>query len=156
MTDGPRTRAERTSYGETSTHADVIGFLDALSSPSLVRTSFGRSPEGRDLPLLVLSTRGVKTPTDARRARLPVVLIINGIHAGEVEGKEACLALVRDLLAGKHPGVLEHVTLVVVPLFNPDGNDRLDEKNRPLDLAGAPARTGPRRSGRARPRPGST
>lgn len=146
-TDGPRTRAERTGFGETSTHADVIAFLDGLSSPWLHRTSFGRSPEGRDLPLLVLSTKGVKTPADARRARLPVVLVINGIHAGEVEGKEACLALVRDLLAGEHPGVLERVTLVVVPLFNPDGNDRMDEKNRPLDLAKRTGQDGPPKVG---------
>ena len=64
----PLTRAEATSYAETSRHADVLAFLAALDSPLLHRTSFGTSPEGRDLPLLVLSTRGVRTPADARRA----------------------------------------------------------------------------------------
>jgi hypothetical protein len=139
----PLTRAEATGYLETSRHADVLAFLSALSHPFLHRTSFGTSPEGRDMPLLVLSTRGVKTPEEARRAGLPVVLVINGIHAGEVEGKEASMMLVRDLLSGAHAGLLEAVTLVVVPLFNPDGNDRIDPKNRVLAVKHLSGQMGP-------------
>jgi len=139
----PVTRAEATAYGETSRHADVLAFLDALDDPRLHRASFGITPEGRDLPLLVLSTRGVRNPDEARRAGLPIVLVINGIHAGEVEGKEANLMLVRDLLAGAHPGLLDAITLVVVPLFNPDGNDRIDAANRRLDLAKLTGQLGP-------------
>ncbi len=139
----PLTRAESSGYKETSLHADVLAFLSQLSHPFLHRTSFGVSPEGRELPLLVLSTHGVKTPEDARRKGLPVVLVLNGIHAGEVEGKEASLMLVRDLLEGKHPGLLERVTLLVVPLFNPDGNDRIDPNHRALDLAKLSGQLGP-------------
>jgi hypothetical protein len=139
----PLTRAEATKYQETSRHADVIAFVDALASPQLVRTSFGVSPEGRDLPLLVLSRDGVASPEAARRAGRPIVLVINGIHAGEVEGKEASLMLVRDLLAGKHDGLLDRITLLVAPLFNPDGNDRIDPANRALDLAKRHGQLGP-------------
>jgi Zinc carboxypeptidase len=137
------TRAESSGYTETSRHADVMAFLAALDDPRLQRGSFGSSPEGRELPLLVLSTRGVRTPEDARRAGLPVVLVINGIHAGEVEGKEASLMLVRDLLAGRHDGLLDGITLVIVPLFNPDGNDRIDPANRALDVAHFHGQIGP-------------
>lgn len=140
---GPLTRAERTGWAETSRHADVLAFLDGLAHPALHRTSFGASPEGRDLPLLVVSTRGARTPEQARAAGLPVVLVINGIHAGEVEGKEASLMLVRDLLAGRHAGLLDRLTLLVVPLFNPDGNDRIDPKNRVLDLKARTGQLGP-------------
>jgi hypothetical protein len=139
----PQTRAEATGYLETSRHADVMAFLVGLDDPRLHRTEFGASPEGRELPLLVLSTRGVRTPEEARRAGLPIVLVQNGIHAGEVEGKEASLMLVRDLLEGAHPGLLEAITLVVVPLFNPDGNDRIDPANRALDLAKRTGQLGP-------------
>jgi hypothetical protein len=142
----PLTRAESTRYAETSRHADVMRFLaelDARGDRRLFRTSFGASPEGRELPLLVLSTRGVRTSEDARAANLPVVLIINGIHAGEVEGKEASMMLVRDLLAGTHGDVLEHATVLVVPLFNPDGNDRISPENRKLDLAKLEGQLGP-------------
>lgn len=139
----PLTRAETTAYAETSRHADVMSFLAALDDPRLHRTSFGTSPEGRELPLLVLSTRGVRTPADARQVGRPVVLVQNGIHAGEVEGKEASLMLVRDLLGGAHADLLDAITLVVVPLFNPDGNDRIDPRNRALDLPRLSGQLGP-------------
>lgn len=142
----PLTRAESTRWAETSRHADVLRFLaelEARGDRRLHRTSFGASPEGRELPLLVLSTRGVKTSDDARAAGLPVVLIINGIHSGEVEGKEASMMLVRDLLDGRHEGLLEHATVLVVPLFNPDGNDRISPDNRRLDVAKLEGQLGP-------------
>ena len=117
----PRTRAEASGYEFTSLHADVMAFLAALvarADPRLVVTSFGASPQGRDLPLVVLSAHGIKTPAASRRLGLPVVLVMCGIHAGEVEGKEAGLMLTRDLLAGPESDLLAHLTLVLVPLFN--------------------------------------
>ncbi|MFO0590368.1 MAG: M14 family metallopeptidase [Polyangiaceae bacterium] len=140
------TRAEATGFRETSLHADVMRFvraLDALGDPRLFVTSFGESPGGRELPLLVLSKEGVRTPEEARRTGRPVVLIMDGIHPGEVEGKEASLALVRDLLADKHPSWLDDLVLLVVPLFNPDGNDALDPANRRLDLKKLSGQNGP-------------
>jgi hypothetical protein len=142
----PQTRAETTGYRETSRHADVMRFiaeLQARGAPRLAVVSFGSSPEGRDMPLLILSAQGLRTPEQARRAELPVVLVINGIHAGEVEGKEASLMLARDLLAGPLGGLLEHMVLLIVPLFNPDGNDRIDPANRRLDLDHFEGQLGP-------------
>jgi hypothetical protein len=101
------TRAESSHYRETSLHADVMTFLAALAARGdrrLHLTGFGYSPQGRELPLVVVSTRGVRTPAEARAAGLPVVLMLDGIHPGEVEGKEASLALLRDLLAGPDGG----------------------------------------------------
>lgn len=144
------TRAEASHYQHTSLHADVMAFIAGLQAKGDARlhvTSFGTSPEGRDLPLLVLSAHGVKTPEQARALGLPVVLIICGIHAGEVEGKEGCLMLVRDLLEDK-PGldaaqILASLTLVLVPLFNPDGNDAIDPGNRALHLPKLTGQLGP-------------
>ena len=144
------TRAEATRYEETSRHADVMTFiagLEAKGDKRLHVTSFGVSPQGRELPLLVLSAHGVTTPEEARSLGRPVVLVISGIHAGEVEGKEGCLMLVRDLLDGK-PGldagqILSDLTLVVVPLFNPDGNDAIDPGNRKLHLPKLTGQLGP-------------
>ncbi len=140
------TRAESTGYRETSLHADVMRFvadLDALGDPRLHVSDFGRSPGGRELPLLILSRDGLRTPEEARRSGRPVVLMQDGIHPGEVEGKEASLALVRDLLAGRHPDWLSEIVLLVVPLFNPDGNDALDPANRRLDLKKLHGQPGP-------------
>ena len=144
------TRAEATRYEETSRHADVMTFiagLEALGDPRLHVTEFGVSPQGRALPLLILSATGVKTPEEARALGLPVVLVISGIHAGEVEGKEGCLMLTRDLLQdrGKLDGgqLLANLTLVIAPLFNPDGNDAIDPGNRRLHLPKLEGQLGP-------------
>lgn len=128
MPADPR-RIERLHIHESACRRDGVHRRtrgDGRSAPAWSR-SFGASPGGRELPLLVLSAAGVNTPAEARRLGRPVVMVVSGIHPGEVEGKEGCLMLARDLLAGK-PGldaaqILENVTLVIVPLFNPDGND---------------------------------
>jgi predicted deacylase len=147
----PHTRAEASRYEETSRHADVMAFIAALAAagdPRLYVTSFGATPQGRELPLLVLSSHGVTTPAEARRLGLPVVLVISGIHAGEVEGKEACLMLARDLLDHHNEDLdgaelLAKLTLVIVPLFNPDGNDAIDPGNRKLHLPKLEGQLGP-------------
>jgi hypothetical protein len=144
------TQAERSGYSETSKHADVMAFIDGLRdlrSPLLQIGSFGTSPQGRDLPLLVLSSAGIRSPEQARELGRPVVLLQNGIHAGEVEGKEAALMVVRELLRGAEPGLLDRITLLVVPLFNPDGNDAMDSKNRALHLPKLSGQIGPARVG---------
>jgi hypothetical protein len=142
----PLTRAETSNFLETSRHADVLAFIDALKLRNDARLhieDFGTSPEGRLLPLLVLSAHGHFTPASAHASGLPVVLVIAGIHAGEVEGKEAVLMLVRDLLDGRHGDVLDRVTVVIAPLFNPDGNDRISSENRKLDTAHFSGQLGP-------------
>lgn len=138
----PQTRAEATGYRETSLHRHVMEFLAAVDKKNLALSSFGTSPGGRDMPLVVMSAHGVKTPEDARRAGLPVVMIINGIHAGEVEGKEASMMLMRDLQRD-HRDLLAQMTLVIVPLFNPDGNDAVDPANRKLNLPKLEGQIGP-------------
>lgn len=142
----PLTRAESSNYQHTSLHRDVLDYIEALRARGDNRlhvADFGASPEGRLLPLLVLSQQGIRSPEAARAAGLPVVLVMNGIHAGEVEGKEASLMLVRDLLQDHHGDLLQHLVLVVVPLFNPDGNDRISPENRKLEIEKFSGQLGP-------------
>jgi hypothetical protein len=136
----PQTRAEATGYRETSLHRHVMEYLAALPAKNLSLSSFGTSPGGRDMPLVVMSAHGVTTPEEARRLGRPVVMVINGIHAGEVEGKEASMMLMRDLASSD---LLAELTLVIVPLFNPDGNDAVDPANRQLNLPKLEGQIGP-------------
>jgi hypothetical protein len=65
MSPHPLTRPEATDWQETSLHAHVLEFLKEIEKrgdPRVVRSSFGASPEGRELPLLVLSKDGIRTP----------------------------------------------------------------------------------------------
>ncbi len=134
---GLLTRAEHSRWTETSRHIEVEAFCHALAKRSRrVRvSSMGRSGEGRDMPVLVLATDGAFSPAAARRRGRTVVMVQANIHAGEVEGKEAVLMLARELgLAAREPALLRRITLVLVPDFNPDGNDRISPANRALDL----------------------
>lgn len=130
---GPRTRAERTNYLETSHYADVMAFLDSLKGrPELVFGSIGKTNEGRDIPYVIASRPAVSTPDDARKLDRPIVYIQGNIHAGEVEGKEALLAMLRDLTSSPRPNALDSVVLIAVPIYNADGNERFasQEVNR--------------------------
>ena len=130
-----QTRPERTNWTETSSHADVLGFLDSLRlrGADLQVGELGKSPEGKTIPYVLASRPLVTDPAAAHRSGKPVVLIQANIHAGEVEGKEAAQMLLRDLTLGPLKPLLDSVILIVVPIYNSDGNDHwaAGEVNRP-------------------------
>jgi hypothetical protein len=127
-----RTRAERTNYAETSRYEDVVGFLNTVARGSRIVhvTSFGYSFEGRPLPLAVVGRVGDASPRTVRASGKLRVYIQANIHAGEVEGKEAALALVRDIAAGQHSQWLDSIVLLIAPIYNADGNERVSLTNR--------------------------
>lgn len=128
-----QTRAERSAYTETSTHADVIAFIDSLEQAfpnAFVRGQIGTSGQGKVLPFLLISRPLLRDAAEARRSGKPIVYVQGNIHGGEVEGKEALLALVRDLLADPRPNVLDSIVLVAVPIYNADGNDAFGPQER--------------------------
>lgn len=129
---GPKTRAERTNYEETSRYEDVRQFIKALEnlSPLIHTESFGVSREGRNLPLMVLANPPVNTPAEAAGSGKPVVFVMANIHAGEVEGKEASLHLARRLLTGNLRPLLDKLVILIAPDYNADGNEKISTDNR--------------------------
>ena len=127
-----RTRAEITNYEETSTYADVTRVIDGLAatSPLVYTESFGKSEEGRDLPLIVISDPKVATPAAARRLGRPIVFVQANIHAGEVEGKEAILMLARRLVSGDLKPMTRQMVFLIAPDYNADGNEKITPMNR--------------------------
>jgi dipeptidyl aminopeptidase/acylaminoacyl peptidase len=125
-----RTVAERSNYTETSKHADVMAFgRDLAANGRVWSTTYGTSQNGQPLPLLVLGTGGQPAqPADV--AGKLVLMAFANIHAGEVDGKEALLALARDLAAGWDQPKWKNIVLLLAPNINPDGNDRIDPRNR--------------------------
>jgi hypothetical protein len=129
------TRPERTGFRETSSHADVLVFLDSLARATRDTriSTLTTSPEGRRVPW-VLAARPVPAgPADAHRSGKPIVYLQANIHGGEVEGKEVAQMLLRDLTHGRRSRLLDSLVLLVVPIYNADGNERLGpgEQNRP-------------------------
>ncbi|HYV96603.1 MAG TPA: M14 family metallopeptidase [Gemmatimonadaceae bacterium] len=143
----PQTRAERSNYKETSTYQDVVDFVDSLQAKAAGRVwvgSIGRTTEGRDLPFIVASRPLVTTPAEAKRLRRPIVYVQGNIHAGEVEGKEALQAVVRDLVMKAGPSVLDSIVLVAVPIYNADGNERFAPQARNRGAQNGPEMVGQR------------
>ncbi len=124
--DYPRTRPELTRYKETSRYADVRKFLDSLRTlgAPLAFGSIGRTSEGREIPYVIASRPAVSTVSEAKRLGRPIVYVQGNIHAGEVEGKDALLALLRDLSFAAKPNALDSIVLIAVPIYNADGNER--------------------------------
>jgi len=124
--DYPRTRPERTAFRETSHYEDVRVFLDSLKKLGAPLTfgSIGKTTEGREIPFVIASRPVVTTPSEAKQLGRPIVYVQGNIHAGEVEGKDALLALLRDLTIDPKPNALDSIILIAVPIYNADGNER--------------------------------
>ncbi len=145
----PQTRAERTGFTETSRHADVMVFIDSLKAMSnhVHVATFGRSTGGREIPMVVASRPLVRSAVDAKRLNRPIVYVQGNIHGGEVEGKEASLSLLRDLVFDRYANVLDSIVLVVVPIYNADGNDSLGPQLRNRGAQNGPEMIGLRPNG---------
>jgi len=131
--DNLLTVAEKTGFKATARHAEVVALCQALarSSPLIRLTEMGQSVEGRSLPLMIVSDPPVATPAEARASRKLVVFLFGNIHAGEVDGKEALPMLVRDLVAQSGQPLFRDLILLVAPIYNADGNERVARDNRP-------------------------
>jgi hypothetical protein len=129
-----RSPAEAADYRITPDYATTMAYLERLVSafPRQLRLeNFGTTGEGRELRIAIASSDGVFDPDAIHRSGRVVLLVQNAIHAGEMDGKDACLALLRDLVT--EPGGLEllrRVVLVVIPIYNADGHERRSPYNR--------------------------
>ena len=129
------THAERSGFVETGRYDETIALCDAFQAayPDAVRCfDFGTTPEGRPMKALAVSRSGALTPEAARDSGIPVVLMQGGIHAGEIDGKDAGFLALREALDGDAAtGTLEQLVWVFVPVFNVDGHERFGAWNRP-------------------------
>ena len=127
------TAYELSGYRATPRYDETLRYCRRLDSASswVTLTSFGTSPQGRELPLLIVSKQGVRDPGDRRRTGIPVVLIQAGIHAGEIDGKDAGLMLVRDMaITRTRSSLLDSAIVLFIPIFNVDGHERFGPFNR--------------------------
>ncbi|MEE4450821.1 M14 family metallopeptidase [Novosphingobium resinovorum] len=121
------TPAEAAGFRTTPRYDEVRGWLDKLAraSPLIRVESFGKTGEGRDLLMVRASNSG----TGKGGSGKPVVLVQAGIHAGEIDGKDAGLMLLRDIAMRGKQGLLDKVDLVFVPILNIDGHERASPWN---------------------------
>jgi hypothetical protein len=127
------THYEESNYLQTPRYEETIAYCLRLAahSPILEYRTFGVSPQGRELPLLILDTDGEFDPAGPRTQEKAVLLWEAGIHAGEIEGKDAGLTLLRDIVVqGKFADLLDNVVILFIPIFSVDGHERFGPYNR--------------------------
>jgi hypothetical protein len=125
------TRPERTDYAETSRYDDVIAYMKQMAAvnPNIHLTTYGYTTEGRPLPLAVIGAPGASAE-QVLATNKTRVYIQGNIHAGEVEGKEALLWLLRSIAKGERNAWFKSTVLLINPIYNADGNERVSVSNR--------------------------
>jgi len=128
----PLTVAEQSQWKATSCFDDVMAFIRSLQrlSPYLRVETLATSTEGRDIPLLVIGNPLPSPATSLRHSGRGIIYIQANIHAGEVEGKEASLMLAREILLAPDLPYLDKLVILIAPIFNADGNERISPENR--------------------------
>jgi hypothetical protein len=128
------TPAEATCYRTTPSYDVTMAYLRkvAAAAPKQVKIeAFGKTGEGRELDIVIVSKDGVFDPAALHAAKRPIVLVQNSIHAGEMDGKDACLALLRDMVVRTTNAVLlDRAVFVFIPIYNADGHERRGSYNR--------------------------
>jgi murein tripeptide amidase MpaA len=129
------TVSERSGFQHTGRYDEVIKLCADFQKayPKDVKCiEFGSTPEGRPMLALVATRTGAMTPQAAAKKGVPVTLIQGGIHAGEIDGKDAGFLALREVLENRlAKGALDKQVLLFIPVFNVDGHERFAKWNRP-------------------------
>jgi len=129
-----RTATEICEYRCTPRYDETLAYVRrvAAAAPKQVKIeTWGKTGEGRELVGVIVSKDGVFDPAAIRKANRPVIYIQNGIHAGEIEGKDASLALLRDMVIAKtRARLLDKAVVIINPVYNIDGHERVSRYNR--------------------------
>ncbi|MCK7630930.1 M14 family metallopeptidase [Shewanella sp. JNE10-2] len=123
---------EQSNGIESPSYDDTILWLDRLAAEttSLQKVSLGKSPQGRDIWMYIASSEGISESASLKQNTKPTILVQAGIHAGEIDGKDAGMMLLRDIVKGNKSDLLEKANLLFVPIFSVDAHERSGEFNR--------------------------
>jgi hypothetical protein len=127
------THYERSGYTETGRYAEAVEFCRRLErhSPYARVVRYGISPEGREMIALIISGERAFTPAAAARSKRPLILINNGIHSGEIEGKDSSFIMAREILVSQNERhLMDGANLIIIPVFSVDAHERMSPYNR--------------------------
>ena len=127
-----QTFSEKSGLTATPNYQQTMQYTKRLlkSDNRLQLVTLGTSPQGRDIVMLVASKDGAKDAVSLTKNNKPTLLIQAGIHSGEIDGKDAGLMLLRDIVHGGKGHYLDSVNILFVPILNVDGHERISEFNR--------------------------
>ena len=128
------THFEKSNQLESPDYENTLKYFQKFmdNSPYVKIKTIGLTPQGRELKVIIVSKDKAFTPEQAKKTGKAILLILNGIHPGEVEGKDACMLLLREILITKEKqSLLDNTILLIIPVLNIDGHERISPFNRP-------------------------
>jgi len=127
------TPTEKSGFITTPDYNETMNWFKKLSdaSPVVSMISIGRSLEGRDIFMIIVSSEKTITPSALRNSSKPILFVQAGIHSGEIDGKDAGMMLLRDIAFGNKKHLLNGVNFLFIPILNVDGHERSSPYNRP-------------------------
>lgn len=127
------TPAEISGLMATPSYDETVAWLQKLvaAAPELEMVSIGKSLQGRDFWMVIASAEQAFNADALRATGKPLLIAHAGIHAGEIDGKDAGLMLLRDMtVAGKRKDLLAKSNFLFIPILNVDGHERISPYNR--------------------------
>ena len=124
---------EKSGFISTASYEQTMNYFLKLADNSEFAEflTFGISPQGRKLKYLLVTKESKKMAPTGKKLFKPTILIINGIHSGEIEGKDASMILMREILITKEKEyLLDSINIIAVPIFSVDGHERKSKYNR--------------------------
>ncbi|MGE5497794.1 MAG: M14 family metallopeptidase, partial [Syntrophothermus sp.] len=124
---------EASGYMGTPHYDESIAYFNKLAgnSPFGKMIPIGESSQGRTIYCFIAARNKEFSPEEAHRSGKAVILLNNGIHAGEIEGKDASMILLREILITKEKEyLLDNNIFMVIPVLNVDGHERMSPFNR--------------------------
>ncbi|CAM3971786.1 M14 family metallopeptidase [Pseudoalteromonas byunsanensis] len=131
---GPLTTDFELSKGMNSPdYQQTMAFVERLvaANPTQFKAiNIGYSNSGRAVKMLIASEQSHFTASMIKNNNKPTLLIQAGIHAGEIDGKDAAFMMLRDIALGKRRDLLSKVNILFIPILNVDGHERRSKYNR--------------------------
>ncbi len=126
------TPGEKSGLTESPTYQETMDWLENLanSSPQLKMQSLGKSEQGREIWMVLATQDGKFDASEITKNGKPTIFFHGGIHAGEIDGKDAGMMLLRDIIHGEKGELLELANLIFIPILNVDGHERSSEFGR--------------------------
>ena len=127
------TACEKSNFVTTPTYAETMVWCKKLAdaSPLISMVEIGKSVEGRAIILLIASSETDVSAAALAHSTKPLLFVQAGIHAGEIDGKDAGMMLLRDIAFGNKKYLLDQVNFIFIPILNVDGHERMSAYNRP-------------------------
>lgn len=123
---------EKSGGLESPTYQETMAWLEKLANESayLTMTNAGIAEQGRIIHMVIASLDRDFSASELSTSNKPLIFIQAGIHAGEIDGKDAGMMLLRDIAIGEKKELLTKANILFIPILNVDGHERSSQFGR--------------------------